>query len=196
MAGCHDDALRECIKKEMRAYKNASIRYTEAQRRDALNGLCENLRPRTVLVQGGLAQSASSPLLQTVGKRPGTMQGSTLREGHSVRVAGLRSRSEFNGTLGQVVSDAADEHGQLLVRLFPEPVALSATTGGKLVRVSRSKLSLEANPKETMAASRRMEMQWGQTSQPSFRRKKHGGFYSEGTSDQMWGDYQGKWPDA
>ncbi|CAJ1332763.1 unnamed protein product [Effrenium voratum] len=133
------------------------------ERRRALTGLNHSLRPRTAQL-GALARISSAP---------------QLAPGCSVRLAGLRSRAEFNGTAGEVVERDPDAHGQVLVRLFPD------RDSQKLVWVGREKLHPEESPLNTRAGKQWLSKPLRHLAHHSFKRAPHGGFFSEGTSQPL-----------
>ncbi|CAL1141376.1 unnamed protein product [Cladocopium goreaui] len=120
---CSDAAYQECLLKELKLFRDANRVMSEEERRHALRGLNSLVRPRSAPLHA-LPRISSSPLMA----------------GSPVRLAGLRSRAEFNGTIGEVLDRDPDSHGQLLVRLFPEGASQ------KLVWVDPGKLQLEVHP--------------------------------------------------
>ncbi|CAK9008963.1 unnamed protein product [Durusdinium trenchii] len=111
-------AFQECLLKELKHFRDANRVLTEEERRQALSGLNRLVRPR----------SAPLSSLTRINSAP------DLTVGSPVRLAGLRSRAEFNGTIGEVLEREPDSHGQLLVRIFPEGASQ------KIVWVSPEKL--------------------------------------------------------
>ncbi|CAJ1332761.1 unnamed protein product [Effrenium voratum] len=160
---CSDAAFTECLMKELKLFRDNSKVLTDEERRRALTGLNHSLRPRTAQL-GALARISSAP---------------QLAPGCSVRLAGLRSRAEFNGTAGEVVERDPDAHGQVLVRLFPD------RDSQKLVWVGREKLHPEESPLNTRAGKQWLSKPLRHLAHHSFKRAPHGGFFSEGTSQPL-----------
>eukprot|EP00434_Breviolum_minutum_P042594 symbB.v1.2.037922.t1/scaffold5738.1/size24079/2 len=157
---CSDAAYQECLLKELKLFRDANRVMSEEERRHALRGLNSLVRPRSAPLQA-LPRISSSPDLVT---------------GSPVRLTGLRSRAEFNGTMGEVLDRDPDAHGQLLVRLFPEGASQ------KLVWVDPRRLRLEASPLHTRAGKRWLDKPLKHLAHHSFKRAPNGGFFSESTS--------------
>eukprot|EP00438_Fugacium_kawagutii_P023165 Skav227290 [mRNA] locus=scaffold4822:53970:59461:+ [translate_table: standard] len=157
---CSDAAFQECLLKELKHFRDANRLMSEEERRFALRGLNSLVRPRSAPLEA-LPRIASSP---------------ELMAGTPVRLAGLRSRAEFNGTAGEVLDRDPDAHGQLLVRLFPEG------SSQKLVWVDPRRLQFEASPLQTRAGKQWMSKPLKHLAHHSFKRAPHGGFFSESTT--------------
>eukprot|EP00435_Cladocopium_sp_Y103_P075739 s332_g63.t4 len=158
---------QECLLKELKLFRDATRVMSEEERRHALRGLNSLVRPRSAPLHA-LPRISSSPLMA----------------GSPVRLAGLRSRAEFNGTrldaavvsagptMGEVLDRDPDSHGQLLVRLFPEGASQ------KLVWVDPGKLQLEASPMHTRAGKQWLTKPLKHLAHHSFKRGPNGGFFS------------------
>ncbi|CAK9009099.1 unnamed protein product [Durusdinium trenchii] len=153
-------AFQECLLKELKHFRDANRVLTEEERRQALSGLNRLVRPR----------SAPLSSLTRINSAP------DLTVGSPVRLAGLRSRAEFNGTIGEVLEREPDSHGQLLVRIFPEGASQ------KIVWVSPEKLRFEASPLHTRAGRQWLSKPLRHLAHKSFHAAPNGGFFSESTS--------------
>mmetsp|Transcript_24424 Transcript_24424/g.66680 ORF Transcript_24424/g.66680 Transcript_24424/m.66680 type:complete len:226 (-) Transcript_24424:25-702(-) len=144
-----DDArLRETMRREMQAIiKRPTMNgLTEAHRKEMIEALNPVIRPRSLLSEPPppmISSSAAAFLESGLGRSCATATGSwdvAYAGGKTqkrMQLSGLKSRSELNGLVCEVVDANPDRAGRVTVRLSDSPGAPT----GKLMRIRSSRLS-------------------------------------------------------